>query len=87
MYFPKTKVKVKSCAHSRETPSSLCIVDMETSPGIHVLTQPKHISEGITVRGPQTGGRLLRTAVIECSSIKHSECYMKTKEKHSESNI
>ena len=32
---------------------------METSPGVHVLTQPKHISEGMTVRGhKQEAGRL-----------------------------
>ena len=34
----------KSCAHSSEWPSCLCIIGMETSPGIiDVLTQPKHI--------------------------------------------
>ena len=55
---PITKVKVKNCAHSSERLSCLCIVGMETSFGIRVLTQPKYISEGITVRGPHTGGRM-----------------------------
>ena len=40
---PKTKVKVKNCARSSERPTCLCIVGTETSPGIHVLTQPKHM--------------------------------------------
>ena len=48
----------ESCARSRERPSCLCIVGMETGPSVHVLTQPKHISEG----GPQTGGRRARCA-------------------------
>ena len=47
----KTKVKVKKCACSSEWPSCLCIVGMETHSTVQVLTQPKHISEGITVGG------------------------------------
>ena len=40
---PKTKVKVKNCTLSSEWPSCLCIFSIQTSPGIHVPTQPKHI--------------------------------------------
>ena len=52
---PKIWVKVKHCAHSSEWPSCLCIVGMETSPGIHVPTQPQHMateSSGATNRRP-----------------------------------
>ena len=42
---PKTKMKVKKCAHPIEWPTCLYIICMETSPNIHVLTQPKHMVE------------------------------------------
>ena len=42
---PKTKVKVRNCTRSSDYPVTGClyIAGMETSPGIHVLTQPKHM--------------------------------------------
>ena len=51
---------LKSCARSSEWPSCLCIVAMETSPGIHVPTQPEHMPKEKQFRGhtQEAGGRM-----------------------------
>ena len=47
--------------------SDPAVSGMESIPGLHVLTLPKHISEGITVWGPQTGDRQAGWGMTICN--------------------